>query len=156
MKVTFIDPKAGFPGWSFGWLNRVPLLGQAYLGTILKNNGHEVELLKESVKRVKVASLEDSDVVIHSITTNGNYELIKKSCSNLYYYYNFIKDELKTNEELLYEPIHLTKWIDFYEKFEYLKIIYLLIINISTTTPIIIIIAITNINSNKPEFDSPF
>jgi radical SAM superfamily enzyme YgiQ (UPF0313 family) len=67
MKVTFIEPKPKFPGWSnFGWFKRVPLLGPLYLATILKRNGFEAEILKESIQKVNISKLEGSEVICFS------------------------------------------------------------------------------------------
>ncbi len=81
MKITFIEPKPYFAGWTFGWLKTLPLLGQVYLATILKNKGHDIEIYKETVKSFKISDLKDSDVIcfsaISSQATRAKY-LLKK------------------------------------------------------------------------------
>jgi radical SAM superfamily enzyme YgiQ (UPF0313 family) len=63
MKISFIEPKPFFPGWTFGYLKKIPLIGQLYLGTILKNKGHDVQVFKETIKKLDFKKLEDSDVI---------------------------------------------------------------------------------------------
>ena len=69
MKITFIEPKGAFEGFSFGWLNKMPMVGIVYLATILKHRGHEVEVRKESVKAIDCSKL-DCDVLCISIMTS--------------------------------------------------------------------------------------
>lgn len=67
MKITFIEPKSQFAGWSnFGSFRKMPLLGPVYLATILKNKGHEVEILKETIAPINLDKLDDSDVICFS------------------------------------------------------------------------------------------
>ena len=66
MKITFIETKPYFPGWTFGWMKKTPLLGQVYLGTILKERGHEVEIIKESITifyRIKALNFHEKYVL---------------------------------------------------------------------------------------------
>ena len=48
-KVSFIEPCADFNGYNFV---RLPLLGHLSLGTILKNNGHDVRCYSENLRKV--------------------------------------------------------------------------------------------------------
>ena len=49
MRVAFIEPKPAFNAYYF--LGKLPLLGNLYMGTILKQAGHEVRVLKESLRK---------------------------------------------------------------------------------------------------------
>jgi len=69
MKVTFVEPKGAFEGFSFGWVNQFPMTGQLYLGTILKQRGHDVEIRKESLEDIDPAKL-DCDVLCLSIMSS--------------------------------------------------------------------------------------
>jgi len=51
-KVVFIEPAGLFNGYSYSGLNRLPLMGSLCLGTILKEAGHEVVILRDKVKSV--------------------------------------------------------------------------------------------------------
>ena len=58
----------------------MPLLGPVYLGTILKNRGHEVRIYNENILTPDYASL-DADVIGISILTSTarrGYEIAKK------------------------------------------------------------------------------
>lgn len=78
MKIVFIEPHASIAN-VYSRLS-MPLLGPVYLGTILKNRGHEVEIYKEDIFAPDYAKLE-ADVIGISILTSTSkrgYELAKK------------------------------------------------------------------------------
>jgi anaerobic magnesium-protoporphyrin IX monomethyl ester cyclase len=66
MKVAFVEPSTGNEALSFGWLNKMPMLGPLYLGTILKNRGHDVSIYLERLSGAKHVR---DDVDILCITT---------------------------------------------------------------------------------------
>ncbi|MFH1358490.1 MAG: radical SAM protein [archaeon] len=66
MKIAFVDVKPKLAGWSFGWLKRLSLIGQLYLGTILRERGHKVDILKESLIEIKLSDFEDYDFICFS------------------------------------------------------------------------------------------
>jgi len=70
MKITFIEPKPRFAGWSFGWVKSLPFIGQVYLATILRNKGYEVEILKEILKDIDISKMQDTDVFCFSAMTS--------------------------------------------------------------------------------------
>lgn len=70
MKISFIEPKPKFAGWSFGWVKALPFLGQVYLATILRNRGHDVEILKEILRDIDFSKMQDTDIFCFSAMTS--------------------------------------------------------------------------------------
>ena len=75
--VVFIEPRGSFNGYGYSRLYRLPLMGSLCLGTILKEAGHEVLVLRDKVKSVydkKKERLHDAlmqaDVVALSVLTS--------------------------------------------------------------------------------------
>jgi len=75
--VVFVEPSGLFNGYSYSGLNRLPLMGSLCLGTILKEAGHEVVILRDKVKSVYDKKREElheklihADVVAMSILTS--------------------------------------------------------------------------------------
>lgn len=66
MKISFIEPKPKFAGFSFSWQRTVPLLGTVYLATLLKNKGYDVEILKDTIREVTPDDVQESDIVCFS------------------------------------------------------------------------------------------
>ncbi|MFH0876693.1 MAG: radical SAM protein [Candidatus Omnitrophota bacterium] len=78
MKVVLIEPRASTA--SVYSKISMPLLGPLYLGTILRNRGHEVRIYKEDILMPDYASLE-ADVIGISILTSTakrGYAIAKK------------------------------------------------------------------------------
>jgi radical SAM superfamily enzyme YgiQ (UPF0313 family) len=50
MKIALVEPR--FPVNVYFFLTKLPLLGNLFLGTILKNKGHQVKVFKEDMVRV--------------------------------------------------------------------------------------------------------
>jgi len=50
MKIALVEPRPPINVYFF--LTKLPLLGNLFLGTMLKNNGHEVKVFKEDIVRV--------------------------------------------------------------------------------------------------------
>jgi anaerobic magnesium-protoporphyrin IX monomethyl ester cyclase len=78
MKVVFIEPRASEAN-VYSKLS-IPLLGPIYLGTILKNRGHEVEIYNEDILAPDYSRL-DADLIGISILTSTakrGYEIAKK------------------------------------------------------------------------------
>jgi len=48
-KITFIEPASDFNAYGFA---RLPLLGTLYLGTMLKQQGHDVKIMSENIQSV--------------------------------------------------------------------------------------------------------
>lgn len=67
MKIAFIEPSATQANVYSGL--RMPLLGPVYLGTILRNRGHEVEIYHEDICRPDYARL-NADLVGISVLTS--------------------------------------------------------------------------------------
>jgi len=79
MKIVFIEPRQ--PGENVYSKLRIPLLGPLYLGTILKNRGHEVEVYNEDFNPPDYDRLQSADVVgISSLTSTSRrgYEVARK------------------------------------------------------------------------------
>jgi radical SAM superfamily enzyme YgiQ (UPF0313 family) len=78
MKIVLVEPRP--PVNVYFFLTKLPLLGNMFLGTILKNNGHDVKVYKEDMVRVyneKTDELHrdllDADIVgVTSITHTAN------------------------------------------------------------------------------------
>ncbi len=70
MKISLVEPKT--PGYNFyTWIiKHMPLLGAIYLGTILKNEGHDVTIYNENLKKVDYSKIKDSDILGISIMTS--------------------------------------------------------------------------------------
>jgi len=81
MKVTLIEPKTPFINIYSAFIKQLPLLGPIYLGTILKNVGHDVVICNENMKDINWDRIKDSDVVGISIMTSTaprGYEISRK------------------------------------------------------------------------------
>jgi len=84
-KVVLIEPRAEFNGYA---LFRLPLLGLLYMGTILKQRGHEVRIIVESIQPALDESsgqldpdILDADVVGLSgmtCTVQRSYEIARR------------------------------------------------------------------------------
>ena len=78
MKIVLIEPRATEAN-IYSKLH-MPLLGPVYLGTILKNRGHQVEIYNEDIFRPDYARLE-ADVIGVSVLTSTakrGYEIAKR------------------------------------------------------------------------------
>ena len=81
MKVTLIEPRTPFINIYSAFIKQLPLLGPIYLGTILKNAGHDVVINNENMKDLDWNRIKDSDVVGISIMTSTaprGYEISQK------------------------------------------------------------------------------
>ena len=81
MKVTLIEPSTPFINIYSAFIKQLPLLGPIYLGTILKNAGHDVVICNENMKDIDYDRIKDSDVVGISIMTSTaprGYEISRK------------------------------------------------------------------------------
>ena len=81
MKVTLIEPRTPFINIYSAFIKQLPLLGPIYLGTILKNAGHDVVICNENMKDIDYDRIKDSDVVGISIMTSTaprGYEISRK------------------------------------------------------------------------------
>ena len=78
MKIVFIEP-ASSEANVYSKI-RMPLLGPVYLGTILKNSGHEVEIYHEDIYKPDYARL-NADIIGISILTSTakrGYEIARQ------------------------------------------------------------------------------
>ncbi len=99
MKISFITPKPPYNGFSYF---KIPSLGGLYLGTILKNEGHDVRVYDEKLK-LDLSGLDDfilsSDFVgisILSANANRGYELADRI------------RELNPKTKILFGGVHAT------------------------------------------------
>jgi len=78
MKIVFIEPRAREAN-VYSKLS-MPLLGPVYLGTILKQRGHEVEIYNEDIKAPDYAKLKADLIGISVLTSTAarGYEIAKK------------------------------------------------------------------------------
>ncbi|HQP91703.1 MAG TPA: radical SAM protein [Candidatus Omnitrophota bacterium] len=82
MKIVFIEPRASEAN-VYSKIS-MPLLGPVYLGTILKNRGHEVEIYNENIYMPDYAHI-DADVIGISILTSTarrGYHIARKFPKN--------------------------------------------------------------------------
>ena len=70
MKISLVEPKSPFYNFYSFLLKKQPLLGPIYLGTILKNQGHDVTVYNENMKEIDYAQLYASDVLGISMMTS--------------------------------------------------------------------------------------
>ncbi len=81
MKISIVEPKTPFYNFYSAVIKHLPLLGPIYLGTILKNDGHDVTVYNENIKELDYSRIKDSDVLgISMITSTAprGYEIAKK------------------------------------------------------------------------------
>ncbi|MEA1959068.1 MAG: radical SAM protein [Chloroflexota bacterium] len=81
MKVALIEPKPPFVNVYTTVIKQLPLLGPIYLGTILKNAGHDITIFNENIKDIDYNRIKDSNVVGISIMTSTaprGYEIAQK------------------------------------------------------------------------------
>jgi radical SAM superfamily enzyme YgiQ (UPF0313 family) len=78
MKIVFIEPAASKAN-VYSKLH-MPLLGPLYLGTILKNRGHEVEVYNEEIYRPDYSRLKADMIGISVLTSTAKrgYEIARK------------------------------------------------------------------------------
>lgn len=78
MKISLVEPKSPFYNFYSAFVKRLPLLGPLYLGTILKDRGHDVTIYNENIKELDYSRIKDSDVLsISTISTTAprGYEI---------------------------------------------------------------------------------
>ena len=78
MKISLVEPKSPFYNFYSAFVKRLPLLGPLYLGTILKDRGHDVTIYNENIKELDYSKIKDSDVLgisIISTTAPRGYEI---------------------------------------------------------------------------------
>ena len=81
MKVSIIEPKTPFYNFYSAFIKYLPLLGPIYIGTILKNDGHDVTVYNENIKEIDYSRIKDSDVLGLSMitaTAPHGYEIAEK------------------------------------------------------------------------------
>ena len=70
MKISLVEPKAPSYNVYTAFIKHLPLMGPIYLGSILKNDGHEVTIYNENIKEIDYSRIQDSDVLGISIMTS--------------------------------------------------------------------------------------
>ncbi|OGO03699.1 MAG: hypothetical protein A2Y91_06685 [Chloroflexi bacterium RBG_13_54_8] len=69
MRVSLVEPRAPFYNFYSSVIKRLPMIGPIYLGTILKNDGHDVAIYNENMRHLDLSEIKDSDVLGISIMT---------------------------------------------------------------------------------------
>ena len=69
MKISFVEPRAPFYNFYTRVMKHLPMIGPIYLGTILRNDGHDVTIYNENMEEVDYSKIQDSDVLCISIMT---------------------------------------------------------------------------------------
>jgi len=80
MRISVVEPKAPFYNFYSAFIKHLPLLGPIYIGTMLKNEGHDVTIYNENIKAIDCSEIRDSDVLAISIMTSTaprGYEIAK-------------------------------------------------------------------------------
>ena len=70
MKISLVEPKAPSYNVYTAFIKHLPLMGPIYLGSILKNDGHDVTIYNENIKEIDYSRIQDSDVLGISIMTS--------------------------------------------------------------------------------------
>ncbi len=70
MKISLVEPKTPSYNVYTAFIKHLPLLGPIYLGSILKNDGHEVTIYNENIEEIDYSRIKDSDVLGISIMTS--------------------------------------------------------------------------------------
>ena len=81
MKISLVEPKTPFYNFYSALIQHLPLLGPIYLGTILKNDGHDVTVYNENMVDLDYNRLKESDVLCLSMMTSTaprGYEIARK------------------------------------------------------------------------------
>lgn len=73
MKISLIEPKTPFFNYYSFFLKYMPLLGLIYIGTMLRNDGHDVTVYNENIKEIDFSQIKDSAVLGISILTSTAY-----------------------------------------------------------------------------------
>lgn len=81
MKISLIEPKTPFYNFYSALIQYLPLMGPIYLGTILKDAGHDVTVYNENMQKIDYDRIKDSDVLGLSMMTSTaprGYEIAKR------------------------------------------------------------------------------
>ncbi|MDY6916832.1 MAG: radical SAM protein [Chloroflexota bacterium] len=81
MKISIVEPRAPFYNFYSAFMKDLPLLGPIYIGTILKNGGHDVTVFNENIKPIDDEAVESSDVLAISTMTSTaprGYEIAER------------------------------------------------------------------------------
>ena len=70
MKISLVEPKSPSYNVYTAFIKDLPLLGPIYLGTILKNDGHDVTIYNENIREIDYSKIKDSNVLGISIMTS--------------------------------------------------------------------------------------
>ena len=70
MKISLVEPKAPSYNVYTAFIKHLPLMGPIYLGSILKNDGHDVTIYNENIREIDYSRIQDSDVLGISIMTS--------------------------------------------------------------------------------------
>ncbi|MBW3013104.1 B12-binding domain-containing radical SAM protein [Candidatus Woesearchaeota archaeon] len=70
MEIKIIEPKSEYSGYNFSHMNKLPMLGSIYLGTILNDAGHNVKVYNE--KLVMPKNLDADVLILNSLTSGAN------------------------------------------------------------------------------------
>ena len=69
MNITLVEPKAPFYNFYSAFTKHLPLMGPLYLGTILKEQGHDVSILNENFAKLDYSAIKNADVLGISLLT---------------------------------------------------------------------------------------
>lgn len=70
MKISLVEPKTPSYNVYTAFIKHLPLMGPIYLGSILKNDGHDVTIYNENIREIDYSRIQDSDVLGISIMTS--------------------------------------------------------------------------------------
>jgi anaerobic magnesium-protoporphyrin IX monomethyl ester cyclase len=81
MKVSIVEPRAPFYNFYSAFMKHLPMMGPIYIGTILKNDGHDVTIYNENIAPLDFDRVKDSDVLAISVMTSTaprGYEIAER------------------------------------------------------------------------------
>ena len=77
MKISLVEPKSPSYNVYTTLIKRLPMMGPIYLGTILKNDGHDVTIYNENIKEIDYSKIKNSDILGISIMTSPLPEVMR-------------------------------------------------------------------------------
>lgn len=70
MKICIVEPRTPFYNFYSAFMKHLPLMGPIYIGTILKNAGHDVTIINENIHPIDDETLAEADVLGISTMTS--------------------------------------------------------------------------------------
>ena len=81
MRISIVEPRAPFYNFYSAFMKHLPMMGPIYIGTILKNDGHDVTIYNENIDPLDFDRVKDSDILAISVMTSTaprGYEIAER------------------------------------------------------------------------------